>query len=126
MRLLRVGLSALVLLACRDRGKEGEDSARDSLPAVFPSTPTSSTNWNVEAGPVMLVPTEGNADTAMVILPEVTDSTIESVQDNAAPVTGLVFDLFGRGGKLGESTAIPLRVAEARQECYGWPLAGVR
>lgn len=126
MRLLRVGLLALVLLACRDRGKEGEDSARDSLPAVFPSTPTSSTNWDMEAGPVMLVSTEGSADTAMVILPEVTDSTIESVQDNVAPVAGLVFDLFGRGGKLGEATAIPLQVAETRQECYGWPLAGMR
>lgn len=126
MRLLRVGLLALVLLACRDRGKEGADSARESLPAVFPSTPTSSTNWDVEAGPVMLVSSEGSADTATVILPEVTDSTIESVQDNVAPVAGVTFDLFGRGGKLGESTAIPLRVAEARQECYGWPLAGVR
>lgn len=126
MRLLRVGLLALVLLACRDRGKEGEDSARASLPPVFPSTPASSTNWNADAGPVMLVSSEGSADTAAVILPEVTDSTIESVQDNVAPVAGLVFDLFGRGGKSGESTAIPLRVTEARQECYGWPLAGVR
>jgi len=125
MRLLRVGLLALVLLACRDRGKEGADSARESLPAVFPSTPTSSTNWDIEAGPVMLVSSESTADTATVILPEVTDSTIESVQDNVAPVAGLVFDLFGRGGKLGESTVIPLRVADVRQECYGWPLAGV-
>jgi hypothetical protein len=117
---------ALVLLACRDRGKDGEDSARASLPAVLPSTPTSSTNWDIEAGPVMLLSSEGSTDTATVILPEVTDSTIESVQDNVAPVAGLVFDLFGRGGKLGESTATPLRVAEASQECYGWPVAGMR
>jgi len=73
----------------------------------------------------MLVSSEGSVDTAAVVLPEATDSTIESIQDNAAPVSGLVFDLFGRGGKLDESTAIPLRVAEARQECYGWPLAEV-
>lgn len=126
MRLLRAVLLALVLLACRDRGKEGEDSSRGSLPPVSPSTPASSTNWDVGAGPVMLVSSEGSTDTAAVILPEITDSTIESVQDNAAPVTGLVFDLFGRGGKLGESTAIPLRITEAREECYGWPLAGVR
>lgn len=126
MRLLRVVLLALVLLACRDSGKEGEDSARGSLPPALPATPASSTNWDVEAGPVMLVSSEGSADTAAVILPEVTDSTIESVQDNVAPVTGLVFDLFGRGGKLDQSTAIPLRLAEPRQECYGWPLAGVR
>lgn len=126
MRLLRVGLLALVLLACRDRGKEGEDSARGSLPPVFPSTPTNSTNWDVEAGPVMLVSSEGSADTAAVVLPEVTDSTIESVQDNVAPVTGLVFDLFGRGGRVEESTAIPLRISQTGQECYGWPLATLR
>jgi hypothetical protein len=126
MRLLRVGLLALVLLACRDRGKDGNDSARGSLPPVFPSTPASSTNWNVDAGPVVLVSVEGNADTAAVILPEVTDSTIELVQGNSAPVTGLVFDLFGRGGRIEETAAIPLRLAETRQDCYGWPLAGVR
>lgn len=126
MRLLRVGLLALVFLACRDRGKDGNDSARGSLPPVFPSRPASSTNWNVDAGPVMLVSIEGNADTAAVILPEVTDSTIESVQRNSAPVTGLVFDLFGRGGRIEETAAIPLRLAEVRQDCYGWPLAGVR
>lgn len=93
---------------------------------MFPSRPASSTNWNVDAGPVMLVSSESSPDTAAVILPEVTDSTIESVQGNEAPVTGLIFDLFGRGGKLEESALIPLRVSEARQECYGWPLGTLR
>lgn len=126
MRLLRAGLLALVLLACRDKGKDGNDSARGSLPPVFPSSPASNTNWNVDAGPVMLVSVEGSPDTAAVILPEVTDSTIELVQGNSAPVGGLVFDLFGRGGRIEETAAKPLRIAEARQDCYGWPLAGVR
>src|SRR5215210_5584615 len=126
MHLPRVVLLALVLLGCRDNGKESGGSAGGSLPPVFPSSPASSTNWDVGAGPVMLVASEGSIDTAVVVLPEVTDSTIESVQGNLAPVTGLVFDLFGRGGKLGESNAVPLRIDEAKQECYGWPLAGVR
>jgi hypothetical protein len=125
MRLPRVVLLALFLLACRDNGKESGDSER-SLPPVFPSSPASSTNWDVAAGPVMLVSSEGSVDTAIVVLPDVTDSTIEYVQGNLAPVAGLVFDLFGRGGKLEESRAVPLRIAEASQECYGWPLAGVR
>ena len=126
MRLPGVVLLALVLLGCRDSGKESDDSARGSLPPVFPSSPGSSTNWDVAAGPVVLVSSEGSVDTALVVLPEVTDSTIESVQGNVAPVAGLVFDLFGRGGKLEESSATPLRIDEAKQECYGWPLAGVR
>jgi hypothetical protein len=126
MRLPRIVLLALIPLGCRDSGKERGDSARGSLPPVFPSSPASSTNWDVDAGPVMLVSSEGSVDTAVVVLPEVTDSTIESVQGNVAPVTGLVFDLFGRGGRLEESTAIPLRIEEAKQECFGWPLAGVR
>jgi hypothetical protein len=126
MRLLRAGLLALVLFGCRDRGKDGDDSTRGSLPPVFPSRPASSTNWDVDAGPVMLISSEGSVDTAAVVLPEITDSTIELVQGNAAPVTGLVFDLFGRAGKLGESTATPLRITEAKQECYGWPAAALR
>jgi hypothetical protein len=80
----------------------------------------------VEAGPVMLMSSEGSADSAVVILPEVTDSTIDSVQGSSAPVTGLVFDLFGRGGKLEKSVATPVGSSDAKQECYGWPLVAMR
>jgi len=126
MRPLRAGLLALVLLSCRDRGGRGEDSAR-SLPPVFSSGPASSTNWDIDAGPVMLVSLGGSTDSAAVILPEVTDSTIASVEGNAAPVTGLVFDLFGRGGKIdGSTTVTPVQVPDARQECDAWPLVRVR
>lgn len=126
MRLLRAGLLALVLLACRDRGREGKDSAPDSLPPALPSLPANSTNWDMDAGPVVLVSSGSNADSAAVILPEVTDSTIEAIQGSSAPVTGLVFDLFGRGGKSETSTAIALELAEAKQDCYDWPAAKVR
>ena len=126
MRPLRAGLLALVLLSCRDRGGRGEDSAR-SLPPVFSSGPASSTNWDIDAGPVMLVSLGGSTDSAAVILPEVTDSTIASVDGNAAPVTGLVFDLFGRGGKIdGSTTVTPIQVPDTRQECDAWPLVRVR
>lgn len=126
MRLLSAGLLAVVLLACRDRGRSAVDSARGSLLPVFPSAPASSTNWDVDAGPVMLVSIGNSTDSAAVILPEVTDSTIASVQGNSAPVAGLVFDLFGRGRKVEGSTALTaLRSADTKQECYAWPLAGV-
>jgi len=106
MRPLSAVLMALLLLACRDRGEKGDDSARGLLPPVYPSGPASSTNWDVDAGPVMLVSLGSSADSASVILPEVTDSTIASVQGNSAPVAGLSFDLFGRGGKVGGSIAV--------------------
>ncbi len=75
----------------------------------------------------MLVSIGNSTDSAAVILPEVTDSTIASVQGNGAPVAGLVFDLFGKGGKVeGSTPVVALRLADTKQECYGWPLAGVR
>jgi hypothetical protein len=126
MRPLRAGLLALVLFSCRDKGGRGEDSAQ-SLPPVFSSGPASSTNWDIDAGPVMLVSLGGSTDSAAVILPEITDSTIASVEGDAAPVTGLVFDLFGRGGKVGGSTTVtPIQMPDARQECDAWPLVRVR
>ncbi len=126
VRSLRAALLVILLLACRDKGRGGEDSARGSLPPVFPSGPASSTNWDMDAGPVMLVSLEGATDSAAVILPEVTDSTIASVQGNGAPVAGLVFDLFGRGGKVDRSTTvIPIQSTDTKQECDAWPLARI-
>ena len=54
MRPFRTGLLVLVLLACRDKG-ESNDSTRGSLPPVFSPGPASSTNWDIDAGPLMLV-----------------------------------------------------------------------
>jgi hypothetical protein len=123
---LGIGFSAVVLLACDDRGSAG-DAARGTLPPVFPLGPTSSTNWDVDAGPVVLVSVGSSSDNAAVILPEITDSTIAVVQGSTAPVAGLFFDLFGRGGKIGSSTVVALPgSADSTQECDAWPLAGVR
>jgi len=125
IRLLCAELLMLVLLACGDRG--AGDSARETLPPVFPLGPASNTNWDTDAGPVMLVSTGNSKDSAAVILPEITDSTIAMVQGNAAPITGLVFDLFGRGGKLESSRAVALLGSvDSTQECDAWPVAGVR
>jgi hypothetical protein len=127
MRSLHAGLLALFLLACRDNGSSGEDSARGSLPPVFPSRPTSSTNWDAEAGPLMLLSIGANSDSAAVVLPEVSDSTIASLQTDSVPVAGLVFDLFGRGGKISGSTKVgPVKRPDAIQDCDGWPVVGVR
>jgi hypothetical protein len=125
IRPLRAGLLALALLACRDK-RGGNDSARESLPPVFSAGPASSTNWDVDAGPLMLVSLGGSAESAAVILPEVTDSTIALVQTDSAPVAGLAFDLFGRGGKVdGPTTVIPVQTPNLKQECDAWPLVRV-
>ena len=87
-RPLCAGLSMLALVACGDGGSAG-DSTRGTLPPVFPAAPSNITNWDVDAGPLMLVSTGNGTDSAAVVLPEITDSTIASVQGRAAPVTGL-------------------------------------
>jgi hypothetical protein len=126
MRLLCAGLLALVVLACRDKGQGAGDSSRGSLPPVAASAPGGNPNWDVDAGPVMLVSMGNSADSAAVILPDVSDSTIASVQGTAAPIRGLVFDLFGRTGKLDGSKAVAAIRSDSTPDCYAWPLAGVR
>src|SRR5258705_7039811 len=121
----RTGLLLLLLLACRDKG--GSNDSTRTLPPVFSPGPASSTNWDVDAGPLMLVSLGGSADSAAVVLPEITDSTIASAQTDSVSVAGLVFDLFGRGGKInGSTTVIPVQATDAKQECDGWPLVRVR
>jgi hypothetical protein len=73
---------------------------------------------------MMLASLGTSPDTAAVILPEITDSTIASVQGSGAPVGGLIFDFFGRGGKLGGPTAvISIPSTHDQQECDAWPSA---
>jgi hypothetical protein len=118
-------LSALLLVtmaACRDKGRDNADSTGASLPPVYPSGP-GNTNWNADAGPVMIVSVGSGGDSIAVVLPEATDSTVASFQGINPPITSLTFDLFGRGGKIGSSAASPLPPVDAKQECYSWPLA---
>lgn len=126
MRLLYAGSIIFVLFACRDRGKDASDSTRGSLPPDSSAQLASSTNWDLDAGPVMLVSVGNTADSAAVILPEVSDSTIASVQGVSAPVGGLVFDLFGRAGKVRNSAAVAAVRPDSALDCYAWPLVGVR
>ena len=126
MRLLRAGLLALVVLACRDKGQGASDSTRGSLPPISASAPGNSTNWDVDAGPVMLVSVGSSADSAAVILPDISDSTIASVQGTGAPVNGLAFDIFGRTGKLGASKTVAAIRPDSTHDCYAWPAAEVR
>ena len=122
-----LSFSVLLLIsmtACRDKRRDEADSARASLPPVYPSSPLGNTNWNADAGPVMIISVGSGGDSIAVVLPEATDSTVASFQGISPPITGLTFDLFGRGGRIGSSvTASPLPPVDPKQECYSWPLA---
>jgi hypothetical protein len=114
------------LSACRDKSGTGSDSARGSLPPVYPSSPLENTHWDSDAGPVMIFST-GGGDSAAVILPEATDSTIASFQGIVPPVAGLTFDLFARAGKVGAAVPLSLIAAAApKTDCYSWPLAKIK
>ena len=131
MILRAAGLSLSVLLvvgiaACRDKARDVADSARASLPAVYPINPLGNTNWNVDAGPVMIV-SRASGDSIAIVLPEATDSTIESLQGVSPPMSGLTFDLFGRGGRIASSVGVLLLPpVDVKQECDSWPLAKLR
>jgi hypothetical protein len=132
MILRAAGLSLPVLLvisiaACRDKGRDAADSARASLPAVYPANPLGNTNWDVDAGPVMIISGANNGDSVAVVLPEATDSTIESLQGISPQISGVTFDLFGRGGRVASSVGVSLLPpVDVRQECDSWPLAKLR
>ena len=123
MVLSRIYVPLLMILACRDKARDRADAAARSLPPVFSLGPVSRTNWNVNAGPVMLLSAGNGSDSVAIVLPEVTDSTIESIQGVNPPVSGFVFELFSRGGKVDSTTVTPLTAAaDTARECNTWPV----
>jgi hypothetical protein len=120
-------LMIIGLVACREKGSGGTDSVGKSLPPVYSLGPAGNTNWDADAGPVMIVSTGTAGDTVDVVFPEATDSTIASFERIVPAISGLTFDLFGRGGKVQSSvSALPLPLAETDEECRSWPLARLR
>jgi hypothetical protein len=118
----RLFVPVLLVLACRDRAENGANSGK-SLPAVFSLGPTSNTNWNVNAGPVMLLSAGNGSDSVSIVLPEATDSTIELIQDVAPPVSGFVFELFNRGGKVDSTRVLPQKTGTVTtRDCTAWPV----
>jgi len=129
VRPVRLGIVFLFLLAasrCRDDSRNNSASSRASLPPVFSLGPVSSTNWDVNAGPVMLISMGSGFDSAAIVLPEVTDSTMEQVQGVAPSLSGLVFEVFGRNGSVDSSTVTSLTTTGTARDCYAWPAARVQ
>ena len=129
VRPVRLGIVFLFLLAasgCGDNSRNNSASSRASLPPVFSLGPVSSTNWDVNAGPVMLISVGSGFDSAAIVLPEVTDSTMEQVQGVAPSLSGLVFEVFGRNGSVDSSTVTSLTTTGTARDCYAWPAARVQ
>jgi len=122
---LSVALAGIVV-GCRGGDRKSSDSA-NSLPPVYPSGPTANTNWNADAGPLMIVSSGNGNDTIGVVLPDATDSTIQSLRTVAPPIAGLTFDLFGRSGRAASAVAVALiPQVDTASECYAWPIARLR
>lgn len=122
----RIFVPLLLVLACRDKAGNGSNAGK-SLPAVFSLGPTSNTNWNVNAGPVMLLSAGTSSDSVSIVVPEATDSTIELIQGVAPPVSGLVFDLINRSGRIDSTTVFPQKTgADTTRECSAWPVGRTR
>jgi hypothetical protein len=118
----KIFVSLLMALACRDKAGNNTASGR-SLPAVFSLGPSSSTNWNVNAGPVMLFSAGNGSDSVSVVLPEATDSTIELIQAVTPAVSGLIFELFNRGGRVDSTRVLAQRLgADSTRDCTTWPV----
>jgi hypothetical protein len=67
----------------------------------------------------------GNAgDTVAVVVPEATDSTVMQLKGASPTISGLTFDLFGRGRKVEPSVTLSrVTPLDAKRECFSWPLA---
>lgn len=112
-----------LLVACRGGDRRSADSTRTLAP-VFPAAPGQNLNWNADAGPLMIAAMNGSTDSVMVVLPYVTDSTIEALQGVAPPIAGMTFDLFGRSGRVSSSVAAsPLPLTDTTRDCFSWPAA---
>jgi hypothetical protein len=74
----------------------------------------------------MLVSMGNGFDSAAIVLPEVTDSTMEDIQGIAPALSGLVFEIFGRGGTVDSSTVTSLTTTANARDCYAWPAARVQ
>jgi hypothetical protein len=116
----------VVTSGCRDKPGAPSDSSRGSLAPVYPASPLENTHWDSEAGSVLIVARDPGSDTANVVVPEATDSTIASFQGVMPAVGGVTFDLFAHRGRTQTSAPISPVSVVPRRDCYAWPRAIVQ
>lgn len=119
--------SVVALFACRDRPGNTSETNRASLPPIFPKGPAGSTDWNADAGAVILIRSGNTDDSAAVVMPDVTDSTISVMNGITPALNALRVDLIGRSGKI--DSGVPLNVisgVDTTEGCFTWPTARLR
>lgn len=122
---ITLGLMLCFLLpGCGDRARDNADSS-SSTPSDS-ALSVNATNWDTEAGFVMIV-SKGDGDSVAIVLPQATDSTLAPDDDSAAPTMDIVVDLFGRGGKIASGAIVsPLPSVVRVGECRFWPSGRVK
>jgi hypothetical protein len=122
----RTSLSLLLLLACRGKDAETGRSSVTSLPPVFSLGPVNNTNWDPSAGPVMLVSANDVGDSVAIVLPDATDSTMDTLGLPMPEISRVTFDLYGRAGKIASSAIGPISTPDTSTVCDAWPSAHLR
>jgi hypothetical protein len=94
---------------------------------VFPSAPGGTTNWDENAGALLLVASDNADDSAVIVLPDVSDSTIASLHGTKPELNGVSVDLFGRSGRIASAEALSVvSPVDSSQGCFTWPAAKLR
>lgn len=125
---MRVALaSALLALAACERAKAPatrQPAAPAGGPAPSATTPPASPlAWDAAAGPALLVRGD-EFSTALVVLPQYTDSTLpDSLSAATVIARGDTVLLVGRSGRDGEARVMGVRGSGASGDCIEWPNA---
>jgi hypothetical protein len=117
---LVVALSA-ALIACRDEQPAKMDSIAID-PPVPPAAvvPPPNTGWDEEAaGPALLLSVADNSAAALVVIPSLTDSTIDPSAFNVDPLVDANVELFSRRGLSGST--VLLADSTRLEGCLSWP-----
>lgn len=96
----------------------GSDSAVVNSPAMVAS------GWNVDAGPMMILPTvDGGMTSGSLIRPDATELTVGDTAGLGAAIGAAQVELFARSGKVGSAKFSIESAARVDSGCTAWPIA---
>ncbi len=118
---------ACLLAACRDEKPAQRDSTAVMPPALSPvGVIAPNTGWDeATAGPAMLLSISDNSAAAWVVLPFLSDSTIESADLDLDSLSEKPVELFSRRGLSGATVLVSRPDSVQREGCLTWPQAGL-
>lgn len=115
----------LAVVACGDRRAGDSDSGQRSAGNGGPAVPVNATNWDLEAGSVMVMAL-GDSDSVGIVLPQATDSSMP-FQELSIAESDLKVDLIGRAGRIASGVVVsPVTRTVGAGECRSWPAGRIR